>query len=239
MIRSSTKLLLGLAWCWLAWPQAPIGKPGSPAVQQGAATAGAQPAPDWRPSLARIRSVAQTACEQRNDSGCATLSFTEKVSDGLAGRWDNHPGWQKTALPKEYAQNLDVLATQLESIARQADPSDAKDGRLGEALSFVSNDLQAKYADCLKFGMGRNIPVTLRTIGPNHAPDPGWEVFYTCAFEGFMGTEMRVPDLTETTISLPPAALCTFRARKAGRDVQVGQTGIFGQPTQVVAIPVP
>jgi len=219
MIRTfSRAVLLGTVCVRLACPQ------------------GAHTPPDWSASLARIRSIAQHPCDRGKQPACETVDLTRKVAAGLAGNWSHTAGWQRPSLPGEYAANLDRLAGDMESISNQANGPD--DPRLDRAVAFTNKDLQAKLDDCLKFGMGRVLLVTVRTLLADRVPDPGWEVFFTCSLGGQAGSEIRA-GLTETTVRLPPSAICTFRARKAGREVRADQVGLFGQDRFSVEITVP
>ncbi len=143
-------------------------------------------------------------------------------------------------LPKEYAANLDYLATQLQSVAARFTKYGPPGKIVVDVFAAIDKDLQAKVTDCRTFGMGRLVPVRLRTIRGNN-PDPGWEVLYKCTLSsGQAGGEMQAPGNTATVAQLPPAAICVFRARKAGLQTPwTGSIAIFGRESVPVDINVP
>jgi hypothetical protein len=195
--------------------------------------------------LKEIQEIARPWCDFGNDSACAIQSRAEHLARGLREGWPPWPGAAPIPprpLPADYSDSLRSL---LKTLRVATDP--ARSGVLPvklpadtqAAFDFVKRDLDAKDKDCLQFGMGRLVPVSVRTVRSDRSADPGWELFYTCSFGGLTGGESRAPGLTHTTLSLPPAASCTFHVRRTGRDAQAGPVPVAGTPAVTVEIVVP
>jgi len=129
-------------------------------------------------------------------------------------------GWQKTNSapkletpkppppPPDYLESLDrdakvcAAAATLEETQRRA------------VLDAVRKDIAVKSEDCMRFGMGRKVPVSIRTVRGDRAEN-GWQVFYrwSCV-SPLQPEEMRVPNLTSpATVELPPGVY-RFRAER-------------------------
>jgi len=210
-------------------------------------------AQDWQESLGRIAAVAQRYCDRKVAEACNTVSSSTALAQGLSGGWSSSSrpkqslgGWSAAPRPnqpppKEYSENLDSLATELEAVA-QAVPTDGQPKKeLVAAFALVGRDLEAKSTDCETFGMGRLLQVTLRTVHSDNTVVPGWEVLYKCSLiTGETGEEMQAPGLTATSAQLPPGATCRFRARKAAQETpSIGPIPIFAPSNVAVDIPVP
>lgn len=210
-------------------------------------------AQDWQRSLERIAAVAQRYCDRQVPEACNTVGSLTALARGLSGGWSSAsrptqaPGWTagppppNPPPPKEYSENLDSLATELEAVA-QAAPTDGQPKKeLVEAFALIGKDLQAKSSDCETFGRGRLLQVTLRTVHSDKTVVPGWEVLYTCTLiTGDTGEEMHAPGLTATVAQIPPGATCKFRARKAALETPlIGPIPIFAPSNVAIDIPVP
>ena len=111
--------------------------------------------------------------------------------------------------PTEYLQSLDRdlkacdVASKLENEEQRR-----------QVLSAVLKDIQIKAGDCRKFGMGRKVPVTIKTVRGERT-EHGWQVFYkwSCACL-LQPEEVRVPNLTSpANVELPPGVY-SVRAEK-------------------------
>jgi hypothetical protein len=117
--------------------------------------------------------------------------------------------------PADYLVSLDrdVQACALASTLQDPDRR--------EVLSAVEKDIEIKAADCHEFGMGRRVPVTIRTLHGTNAEN-GWQVFYKWSCASLLEPEeMRVPNLTSpANVELPPGEYF-FRAEKKNSSGQV------------------
>ena len=88
-------------------------------------------------------------------------------------------------------------------------------------LDSVRMDIAAKAEDCRWFGMGRRVPVSIRTVRGNQVEN-GWQVFYKWSCAGpLQPQEIRVPNLTSpANVELPPGVY-SFRAEKRSAEGQV------------------
>ena len=88
-------------------------------------------------------------------------------------------------------------------------------------LDSVRMDIAAKAEDCRRFGMGRRVPVSIRTVRGNQVEN-GWQVFYKWSCAGpLQPQEIRVPNLTSpANVELPPGVY-SFRAEKRSAAGQV------------------
>jgi hypothetical protein len=118
--------------------------------------------------------------------------------------------------PSEYLQTLDrdLQACDLASRIQDADQR-----RL--VLAAVQKDIEIKAEDCHKFGMGRRVPVSIRTLRGTTAEN-GWQVFYKWSCASLLQPEeVRVPNLTSpANVDLPPGVY-SVRAEKRTSAVQV------------------
>jgi|SRR5271157_1476622 len=196
-------------------------------------------AQDWQDGLRRIETVAGSYCGKGVSQACEAMGYSGRLADGLRGDWARSDQRGKP-LPKEYVENLNSLATQLETLAQRAKEDDASARQLTDGFAFVARDLRAKYSDCMQFGMGRLVSVNIRTVRGDNAPDPGWEVFYRCTLSnGQAGGEVQARGLTAIGVQLPPAAVCVFRARRGTQEAVTGQIPVFGREPVDVEVKVP
>jgi hypothetical protein len=143
------------------------------------------------------------------------------LSKGLLTGW---PGWRAKAHmpptlsttpspppppPPEY---LDSLDRDIEACAVASRLKDQDQRRA--ILDAVMKDLEIKSEDCRRFGMGRRVPVSVRTLRGTVAEN-GWQVFYKWSCSSLLQPdEVRVPNLTSpATVELPPGVY-SIRAEK-------------------------
>lgn len=193
----------------------------------------------WKASIQRIQQTAKPYCDQKSDEACSVMFFTQQLSNGLNGQWASR-AQQAQPVPAEYLRNLASLADELETAAKKAPPKGPPPKELAEAFAFTGKDLEAKYKDCLAYGMSRLLPVKLRTIRADNTLASGWEVLYRCTLNtGLSGAELQAPGLTETMAQLPPSAVCVFHARKAAQEAFTEGIPVFGKDAIRVDIRVP
>jgi hypothetical protein len=118
--------------------------------------------------------------------------------------------------PAEYLQTLD---RDLQACDLASRIQDQEQRRL--VLAAVQKDVEIKSADCRKFGMGRKVPVTIRTLRGTNV-EHGWQVFYKWSCASLLQPEeVRVPNLTSpANVDLPPGVY-SVRAEKRTSSVQV------------------
>jgi hypothetical protein len=118
--------------------------------------------------------------------------------------------------PGDYLDSLDrdVKACDFAATLQDAD-------QRRQVLSAVAKDVEIKAGDCRKFGMGRKVPVTIRTLRET-AVENGWQVFYKWSCASVLEPEeVRVPNLTSpANVDLPPGEYF-FRAEKKNASGQV------------------
>ena len=136
--------------------------------------------------------------------------------------------------PPEYSQTLDrdVKACTLASTLNNEEQR-----RL--VLTAVQKDIEIKAADCHKFGMGRKVPVTIKTVRGDKM-EHGWQVFYKWSCASLLQPEeVRVPNLTSpANVELPPGVYLGPRREenvvKPGRNrcsrKRRGRVGRLGSP---------
>lgn len=137
-------------------------------------------------------------------------------------------GWQKPGSPPtlEPPKPPPPPADYLNSLDRDAifcaAASSIQDQEQRRAvLDSVRRDIAAKSDDCLRFGMGRRVPVSIKTVRGNQT-EHGWQVFYKWSCAGpLQPEEIRVPNLTSpANVDLPPGVY-SFRAEKKNAAGQV------------------
>ena len=193
----------------------------------------------WKASIQRIQQAANPSCDKKFDEACSVMFFSQQLSNGLNGQWASQ-AQKAQPVPAEYLRNLASLADQLETAAAKAPSNGPPPKELTETFAFVGKDLEAKYKDCLTYGMSRLLAVKLRTIRADNTIATGWEVLYRCTLNtGLSGAELQAPGLTETVAQLPPAAVCIFHARKAGQEAFTEGIPVFGKDAITVDIRVP
>jgi hypothetical protein len=118
--------------------------------------------------------------------------------------------------PAEYLDSLDRDVQACAVAATLQDPDQRR-----EVLSAIEKDIEIKAADCRGFGMGRRVPVTIRTLRGTTAEN-GWQVFYKWSCASLLQPEeVRVPNLTSpANVELPPGEYF-FRAEKKNSSGQV------------------
>jgi hypothetical protein len=121
--------------------------------------------------------------------------------------------------PPPPAEYLDSLDRDVQACAVAAALQDPEQRR--QVLSAVAKDVEIKAADCHQFGMGRRVPVTIRTLRAATAEN-GWQVFYKWSCASLLQPEeVRVPNLTSpANVELPPGEYF-FRAEKKNSSGQV------------------
>ena len=118
--------------------------------------------------------------------------------------------------PGDYLDSLDRDVKACGFASTLEDPEQRR-----QVLSAVAKDIEIKADDCHKFGMGRKVLVTIRTLR-EAAVENGWQVFYkwSCA-SVLQPEEVRVPNLTSpANVDLPPGEYF-FRAEKKNASGQV------------------
>jgi hypothetical protein len=118
--------------------------------------------------------------------------------------------------PADYLDSLDRDVQACDFASTLQDPDQRR-----EVLSAVAKDIEIKAADCRGFGMGRKVPVTIRTLRGTTAEN-GWQVFYKWSCASLLQPEeVRVPNLTSpANVDLPPGEYF-FRAEKKNSAGQV------------------
>jgi hypothetical protein len=118
--------------------------------------------------------------------------------------------------PADYLDSLDRDVRACSVASTLTDPDQRR-----QVLSAVAKDIEIKAADCQGFGMGRRVPVTIRTLRGTTAEN-GWQVFYKWSCASLLQPEeMRVPNLTSpANVDLPPGEYF-FRAEKKNASGQV------------------
>ncbi len=150
-------------------------------------------------------------------------SALSTLRKGLLWGWPkpgNAPSLQApTPAPPPPADYLDSLDRDVQACALASTLRDPDQRR--EVLSAVEKDIEIKAEDCHKFGMGRKVPVTIRTLRGT-AAENGWQVFYRWSCASLLQPEeMRVPNLTSPAkVDLPPGEYF-FRAEKRTSSIQV------------------
>lgn len=116
--------------------------------------------------------------------------------------------------PDEYMESLDRDLKACEAASR------LPDAQQQAVLDAVRNDIAVKTEDCRRFGMGRMVPVSIKTVRGNQVEN-GWQVFYRWVCPGpLQPEELSVPNLTSPANKELPPGVYTFRAAKrnaAGR----------------------
>jgi hypothetical protein len=118
--------------------------------------------------------------------------------------------------PAQYLETLDRDLQACDLASRIQDPDQRR-----LVLAAVQKDVEIKADDCRKFGMGRKVPVTIRTLRGT-AVESGWQVFYKWSCASLLQPEeVRVPNLTSpANVDLPPGVY-SMRAEKRTSSVQV------------------
>lgn len=118
--------------------------------------------------------------------------------------------------PGDYLDSLERDVNACSFASTLQDPDQRR-----EILSAVAKDIEIKADDCHRFGMGRKVPVTIRTLRET-AVENGRQVFYKWSCASLLQPEeVRVPNLTSpANVDLPPGEYF-FRAEKKNASGQV------------------
>ncbi len=197
-MRRISPIILKLAVCSLLIPAAAWAKPASDPL---AAT--------------RAELTALERCLGTSDS----LAMLRK---GLLWGWPKAGSAPTLDTPKPPPPPSDYL----ESLARDAQVCAAASSLQDEVqrravMDSVRKDIAAKAEDCRRFGMGRRVPVSVKTVRGTQIEN-GWQVFYRWSCAGpLQPQEIRVPNLTSpANVELPPGVY-SFRAEKRNAAGQV------------------
>ena len=197
-MQRTSPLLLALALCYLAAP----------------AAHGAKPAPDpLAPTRAKLDEL--EACLGKSD-------MLTTLRKGLLWGWQKPGSAPTLTTPKPSPPAADYMDSLERDVKVCAAAATLQEEQRREVLDSVRRDIAAKANDCLRFGMSRRVPVTIRTVRGNQAEN-GWQVFYKWSCAGpLQPEEVRVPNLTSpANVDLPPGVY-SFRAekKKAGGQVE-------------------
>jgi hypothetical protein len=114
--------------------------------------------------------------------------------------------------PPEYLESLDrdVRACHIASGLQDEE-------QRRQVLSAVQKDIEIKADDCHKFGMGRKVPVSIKTVRGDKT-EHGWQVFYKWSCASLLQPEeVRVPNLTSpANVELPPGVYSVRAERRTG-----------------------
>src|SRR4051794_38200676 len=121
--------------------------------------------------------------------------------------------------PPEYLESLGVDLKACQAAATIQDEQ-----QRAVALGTIRKDIEIKADDCRKFGMGRKVPLVIRTVHGDKV-ESGWEVFYKWSCASLLQPqEVRVPQLTSpASVELPPGVY-SVRAEKRDASNQVRTT---------------
>jgi hypothetical protein len=178
-------------------------------------------APAWpRPKAdplapTRARVDALEACLGKSES-LATLR------KGLLWGWQkpgSPPTLETTKPPPPPEDYLETLDRDVSACRTAADLPDEEQRRA--VLDSVRKDIAVKAEDCRRFGMGRRVPVSVKTVRGDQV-EHGWQVFYKWSCAGpLQPSEIRAPNLTSpASMELPPGVYY-FRAEKKNAAGQV------------------
>jgi len=137
-------------------------------------------------------------------------------------------GWQKAGSPPTLEtpkpppppdDYLETLDRDVSACRTAADLPDQEQRRA--VLDSVRKDIAVKAEDCRRFGMGRRVPVSVKTVRGDQV-EHGWQVFYKWSCAGpLQPAEIRAPNLTSpASMELPPGVYY-FRAEKKNAAGQV------------------
>jgi hypothetical protein len=195
----------------------------------------AKPADPLAPTRAKLDEL--ETCLGKSD----VLSTLRK---GLLWGWEK-PGTAPTLNPPkpppppvDYMESLDRDAKACTAASALPDEEQRR-----AVLDSVRRDVAAKAEDCRRFGMGRRVPVSIRTVRGDQAEN-GWQVFYKWSCAGpLQPEEIRVPNLTSpASVELPPGVY-SFRAEKRNPAGQVETVApvtitVGSSPTVPLELPV-
>jgi len=159
-------------------------------------------------------------------------------------------GWQKSGSPPmlETPKPPPPPDDYLESLDRDTKVCVAASSLTDEeqrhaVLDSVRKDIAAKSLDCMRFGMGRRVPVSIKTVRGDKIEN-GWQVFYKWSCAGpLQPEEVRVANLTSpATVELPPGVY-SFRAQRKSPAGQVETVDavtitVGSSPTGPIELPI-
>lgn len=114
--------------------------------------------------------------------------------------------------PPEYFDSLDRDVRACDFASGLQDEAQRR-----QVLSAVAKDIEIKADDCHKFGMGRKVPVTIKTVRGDKT-EHGWQVFYKWSCASLLQPEeVRVPNLTSpANVELPPGVYSVRAEKRTG-----------------------
>jgi len=170
----------------------------------------------WRAALAQLQ-----ACGAITDP-----TVIQQLAKGLDGRWAQ-PSLYKRSIGPDYVAQLEADASLCQKAAKRPlaktdsswihTPLPAAPAAVHatDLLAEVMQDLRLKLDDCRANGLGRTIPVSVRTLRNGHQ-EGGWEVYYLWTPGAKLNAqEMRFPKLSSPSSAELPPGPYAFRARKA------------------------
>jgi len=176
----------------------------------------------------------------------ACLGKSESLSTlrkGLMWGWPKTGGAPTLEPPKPPPPPADYLETLDRDVSVCQAGSALKDEEQRRAvLDSVRKDIAVKAEDCRRFGMGRRVPVTVKTVRGNQV-EHGWQVFYKWSCAGpLQPSEVRAPNLTSPANMEIPPGVYSFRAEKknaAGQVETVAPVSITVGTSSMVPIELP
>jgi hypothetical protein len=133
-----------------------------------------------------------------------------KLSNGLLRNWKP----VSTELPPPPTAYLASLDQDIRVCRLAAGMADAK--ARDAVTAVIAKDIEIKTEDCRKFGMGRMVPVHVRTV-LDGAPSNGWQVFYKWVGSSLLkAQELPFPTLTSPAKGELPPGIYVIRVEKQG-----------------------
>ncbi|HTJ31231.1 MAG TPA: hypothetical protein VL346_12060 [Acidobacteriaceae bacterium] len=149
----------------------------------------------------------------------------DTLSKGLLYNWKAN-GVRVAPPPPEYIASLDAEINACRAAAPKEKPRYEASAKTPAAadkretngdFAAIARDLEIKTADCRSFGMGRLVPVEVKTV-LNGAPSNGWQVFYRWAGSSvFAGREIPFASLTSPARASLPPGIYLIRVQKQGQ----------------------
>jgi len=134
----------------------------------------------------------------------------DKLRNGLLRNW-KPVSTEMPPPPAAYLSSLDQDIRICAIAAGLTDPT-ARTAIYG----VIAKDIAIKTQDCRKFGMGRMVPVHVKTVLAG-APSHGWQVFYRWVGSSLLKTqELRFANLTSPATAELPPGMYEIRVEKRG-----------------------
>jgi hypothetical protein len=134
----------------------------------------------------------------------------DKLRNGLLWNWKP----TSTEMPPPPVAYLASLDQDIRICTIAAELNDAA-ARIA-LYEVIAKDIAIKTQDCRKFGMGRMVPVRVRTV-LNGTPSNGWQVFYKWVGSSLLKTqELSFANLTSPATGELPPGMYEIRAEKQG-----------------------